>query len=161
MWRGPSIWDELRRMQEEMDSLFNSFIGSRSSFGLLPGSSMSEEKSVITPNYRQPLADVFETDKELIMNIELPGVDKKDIEVELKGNNLEVKVERKEEHKTEDKKKGFYRLERSYAGFYRQFPLPENVNKDKIDASYKNGVLEIRIPKKSAKSSKGSKINIK
>ena len=65
------------------------------------------------PNFRKPLTDIWETENEVVASIEIPGVDKKDIDINLTEDKLEIKVEKK--HEKEDKKKGMYRLERSYA----------------------------------------------
>ena len=73
-------------------------------------------------------------------------MDKKDIDIEITDNNLEVKVEKKAEEKEEDK--DYLRYERSYRGFYRSFPLPEDADKKGIKATYKNGVLEITVKRK-------------
>ena len=96
-------------------------------------------------NYRMPLTDLWEIDDEVITTIELPGVDKQDIDLKIENNRITVKVEKKTENK--EKKKGAYRFERSYQGFYRKIELPVDVDSDKAKATYKNGILEIRIPK--------------
>ena len=162
MWRR-TIWDEMRRMQEEINAMLSMF--DRRFWDveplLLPEKVGDSSHPVEASIYRQPLADIFETDKEIVATMELPGVEKKDIEINVDNGVLEVKVEKKEEKKEEEKKKGLYRLERSYAGFYRSFRIPENVDADKITATYKNGVLELRIPKKSEKKKKGKKIEVK
>jgi len=149
-----SIWDEMRRMQQQLDALLDNFFDrsffARSSFlapnyGLLEGPATASDLAVT--NYRQPLMDITETDNEFIATLELPGVDKKDIQVNATEDGVEVKVEKKDESKEEDKRRGIYRLERSYAGFYRYIPVPAGVDVNKINATYKNGVLELRMPK--------------
>ena len=150
------IWDEMRRMQREMDRLFSDFFSYSPDLGyfdsydipLLEDNNARRKGNVVKSNYRQPLSDIWETDKEIVATVELPGVDKDSIEVNAKDNGVEIKVEKKDEHKEEDKKKGIYRLERSYSGFYRFFSMPESADLDNIKASYKNGVLELRVPKK-------------
>lgn len=152
--RRRTIWDELMREQEE---LFRSFFND-GGWSRLDRALPSSEHALAPNNYRQPLADLFETDKEFVATLELPGVDKKDIEVNVLENGVEVKVEKKEEHKHEEK--GTYRLERSYAGFYRHIPLPEHADAAKVDASYRNGVLELRIPKREG-TGKHKRISVK
>ncbi|RME78127.1 Hsp20/alpha crystallin family protein [Candidatus Woesearchaeota archaeon] len=159
MRRRNTLWDELRRMQEEMDRLFGSFLdatpqGDLGAYALMPGTAV--EKS----NYRKALADITQTDKEIIATVELPGVNKEDIEINATDEGVEIKVEHKEENKEENKKKGTYWFERSYAGFYRYIPLPDGADTQNIDASYKNGVLELRIPKKEDKK-KSKRIAVK
>ena len=163
MARRYTIWDELRRMQDEMDRLFEAFfrnepIGWGGSTPLLAGPNSSA--AVQTSDYRQPLADMWETDDEVITTVELPGVDKQDIKINATEDGIEVKVEKKDERKEEDKKKGRYRLERSYSGFYRYIALPENIDPNKINASYKNGVLELRMPKVEKEKRKGREIKV-
>lgn len=147
MRRHYSIWDNMKRMQEEMDNMFDGFF----SFEPFDSSHMLEapttnNKSVA--NYARPQADFWENENEYVAKLDIPGCDKEDIKVGVTNNGLEVSVEKKHEIKHEDKKKGYFRYERSHAGFYRNFALPENADKDKVDATYKNGVLELKIPKK-------------
>ena len=92
-----------------------------------------------------PRVDVHETDRESIVDIELPGIDKKDVKVELKDNLLTVSGERKHERKREDSE--YSRVERHYGRFERTFGLPETVNAEKVSAEYKNGILVLTLPK--------------
>jgi HSP20 family protein len=94
-----------------------------------------------------PRADVAETDKDFLVAMELPGLDEKDVEVKLTGNQLVVCGERKE--KKEDKDKHYYRLETTYGAFERRFELPPDVRRDPegVKATFQKGMLEIRIPK--------------
>lgn len=96
---------------------------------------------------RLPRADFAETDKEFLINVELPGMDEKDVEVRLNGNQLVVKGERKQ--KKEDKDKYFHRVETTYGAFERRFELPQEVARepDKLVATFHNGMLEIKVPK--------------
>ena len=151
-----SIWDDMRRMQEEMDRMFRGFLGGEPENMMLAG-----PDTEVSAGYRQPVCDICETDKDYIATVELPGVDKKDIQVDATDDGLSVKVEKKDEQKEEDKKKGYYSYRRSYSGFYRHFPLPENADADKVDASFKNGVLELKIPKKQVEEKKRKLIEVK
>ena len=101
---------------------------------------------------RKPLADIEENDKEVVIKFEIPGVDKRDIQLNITQNKIEVRVERKQEEKI--KREGFYRLERSYGGFYRAISLPTEVIPEKAKAKYRDGILEVRIPKVKKKKSK-------
>jgi HSP20 family protein len=101
-----------------------------------------------------PRVDVTETDKELRVSAELPGIDEKDIDVTLNKDSLTIKGEKKEEK--EDKQKDYYRMERSYGSFSRTIPLPLEVETEKVTATYKKGILKIKIPK-SAKALEGKK----
>jgi len=92
-----------------------------------------------------PRADIHETDREVLIDLELPGIKKEDIKIEVKSNFLTVSGERKQERKT-DTLEGS-RLERHYGEFKRSFTLPDTVSEDKITAAYSNGVLTITLPK--------------
>lgn len=125
-------------MREQMDSLFESFTPEVVGRPLLAG------PDVPATNYRQALSDVYEEDDEVVAKLELPGVDKKDIKVNATEDGIDVQVERKDE--LEKKEKGVTRYERSYSGFYRHLSLP-GADTSKAEASYKDGVLELRMPK--------------
>jgi HSP20 family protein len=92
-----------------------------------------------------PLVDVSETDKELMVRAELPGMDPKEIDISLSGNVLTIKGGRK--HEREEKKENFHLVERSSGSFSRTLQLPVEVKADKIEASYKDGVLSVKMPK--------------
>ncbi len=92
-----------------------------------------------------PKVDIKEEEKEFVVFADIPGVDPNDIDIEMDGNTLTVKGERKSDK--EEKSKNYYRLERTTGKFYRQFTLPESVDSAKISAKTKNGVLAIHLPK--------------
>lgn len=92
-----------------------------------------------------PRMDVFEKDGQLVVKAEVPGVSKDDIRITVQDGDLVIEGERKSE--SEVKEDAYYRLERSYGSFYRRLALPTGVNPDAITAEYKDGVLEVRIPK--------------
>ena len=105
------------------------------------------------------MVDVAEKDHAYEITAELPGLDEKDIEVKQSDGMLTIKGEKKEE--TEEKKKDFYLAERRYGSFERSFRVPESVNTDKIDATFKKGVLTVVLPKKPESQSKEQKISVK
>ncbi len=153
-----SIWDEMREMQKQMDNLFGRFFGQQPlTTGLLPG----PETSLAEKDFRQPLADVIDKKNEIVARIEMPGIDKQDIKITTTQNGIEIKAEKKEEYKEEDKKSGRFRFERSYAGFYRYFDLPEEADRDNIEATCKNGILELKIPKKQVAKKEVKQIEVK
>jgi len=92
-----------------------------------------------------PSVDVFEVDSELVIKAELAGIKRDDIKVELSGNTLTLKGEKRGEEKVEGK--DYYRVEQTFGSFCRTLELPEGVNLEKVKASYKDGLLEIRIPR--------------
>jgi len=92
-----------------------------------------------------PAVDIKETPKEYLVTAEVPGIDKKDIHIEIADNLLTLKGERKFEK--EQKEESYHRVERSYGSFTRSFSLPTKVKADAIEASFKDGVLTVKIPK--------------
>jgi HSP20 family protein len=110
----------------------------------------------LEPNFN-PRIEVRETIKRFEVSAELPGMDQKDIEVSLDGNNLILTGERKNEWKKEEG--GRYHSEFSYGSFYRSIPLGTDVDADKVDAHFKNGILKVSVPKSETSASK--KIEIK
>jgi HSP20 family protein len=92
-----------------------------------------------------PAVDVKETEKELLLSFDLPGMSEDDISIEVQDNVLTVTGEREE--RRDESREGFRRMERRFGSFARSFPLPAGVSEDQIKADYDNGVLEIRVPK--------------
>jgi len=163
MRKSITIWDEMKQMQENMDSMFRNFFNSGPFFenNFLLENNSAKKGDLITSNYVAPISDLYETDTEVIAEIDLPGVNKKDIKVNVTKDFIEVNAEKKHEVKEEDKKKGMYRFERSYSGFCRKLPLPNNVDADKANAEYKDGVLKIKIPKLKIEEQKKKLLEIK
>lgn len=104
-----------------------------------------------------PPVDIFERGDELILRAELPGLKTQDIDIRVENGKLVLRGERKQEKQTDDTK--VYRLERVYGTFTRRFALPTSVDSSKISAAYKNGVLEVTLPK--ADEAKERKVEIK
>ena len=99
-----------------------------------------------------PVVDVYDNDDNIVLKAEIPGIDKKDIVIDVKGRVLTLKGERSSDN--EVKEDNYYRRERCFGKFERAFTLPVNVELDKIKANYKDGVLEIEIPKPEEKKPK-------
>lgn len=135
---------ELSSLRREIDSLFDRFF---------------EGWPFRTSGIRQwvPSVDVSETAQEVIVQAELPGVDPKEIDISVQGNLLTLKGERKQEK--EEQGTNYHRIERSFGAFSRTLQLPAEVNVDKVNAVYKNGVLKITLPKTEAAAAK--KIEVK
>jgi HSP20 family protein len=135
----PKPFEDLRSMAESMDRAFEDFWAptefGRFGSGLFRGiNRMSQE------------VDIKETAKEIVVSAALPGVDKKDIHVDLTEDRMTIRAEHK--HETEHKgKDGHVRHEQSYGSFCRSFTLPAAVKADKAKASYKDGVLRLELPK--------------
>jgi HSP20 family protein len=107
----------------------------------------------------QPSIDVKQSESEIVVKAELPGLDEKDIEVLLTDEALTIRGEKKEEK--EEKGKTYYHMERSYGSFNRVIPLPAGVDQKKVQAQYKNGVLSITLQKAQEPKMKSKKISIK
>ena len=105
-----------------------------------------------------PKVDIYETQENYVLNAELPGLKKEDISIDLNDNTLTLKGERKFEEKVE--KDNYVRVERSYGTFARSFVLSDNVNPEGIKANYKEGVLEVTLPKKEEAKPKEIKVEI-
>ena len=103
-----------------------------------------------------PAVDLYETLDNMVIQVEIPGVEKEDISVEVRDGSLHLKGERKFEENCDEG--NYQRMERSYGTFYRIFTLPTSVDQDSVKASFKNGVLEITIPK--SESSRPEQINV-
>ncbi len=130
-------WDpfkELATLRQRLDRLFEE-----------PFPRWDKEKELFSTEW-SPSVDIRETDKSLVITAEVPGIEDKDIEVEVEGSNLILKGKR--EFEKETKKEDYHRIERSYGSFYRSFTLPDYVDADKIEAQHDKGVLKITLPKK-------------
>jgi HSP20 family protein len=106
----------------------------------------------------EPALDLFEDDNEIVVKAELPGMTKDDIQISFADNVLTIRGEKKKEEEESDK--NYYRAERVYGAFVRSLVLPGEVNPDKARAVFKNGVLEIRMPKTEAAKKKEIKVNV-
>lgn len=120
--------------RRDMDILMDNFF---SGFDLRPYSSRTDTFI--------PHVDVVDTDKEIKVSAELPGMEEKDIEVTITAEELTIKGEKKEEK--EERGKDFYRSERSYGLFMRTIPLPALIETDNVTASFEKGVLVVKLPK--------------
>ncbi len=154
-------WDpfeELREFEKRMNRLFREFF--ERGMTALPGG-----RSDLIPyrrglgmelGIREPYTDIQETDKEIILTAEMPGIKKSDIKINTTEDSIEISAETRREEKEE--KKGFVRRERGYSGYYRRYTLPSKVDPDKARATYNNGVLEIRLPKTEIKKGRNIKV---
>jgi len=105
-----------------------------------------------------PKIDVKEDEKAVYVKAEIPGLDEKDLEVTLKDNMLTISGEKKEETSEEDKEKNYRYCERRFGSFRRSIEMPDGIKTDSVKASYKNGVLDIELPK--SEPAQPKKINI-
>lgn len=152
-------WWPIESLRRDIDRLFEDF-GSgfwgtplhRRMFGLEP---LRREWGWTA----EPAVDFTETDKAYEVTAELPGMDEKNIEVKVVNSNLTIKGEKQEEK--EEKKKDYYLHERHFGSLERCFQVPEGVDTDKIEASFKKGVLTVTLPKKPEAQKPEKKIEVK
>lgn len=134
---------EMRSLQREIDRMFDSFF---------PQGNGDQDQAVWTPR-----VDLAESEEMYLVHLDVPGMKKDELTISYQDGTLSISGERKFEEKEEQA--NFVRVERRFGHFYRSFELPKAVVSDKIDASYEDGVLSIRIPK--AEESKPRSIKIK
>lgn len=133
---------DLARLHNDMDDLFSTFFG---------------DWPVLSERAIWPAIDIADGENEIVVKAEVPGCKAEDIDISVYGNTLTLSGEKKAEE--EKKEKGYYHLERSYGSFRRELRLPDDVDPDKVDASCRNGVLTITLPK--SEKTKAVKVKIK
>ncbi len=141
-------WDpfrDLNLLQDRMNRLFDD-----------AGRGWRSDEPVSTTTW-SPAIDIFETEGEIVVKAELPGLDRKDITVHLENNVLTLRGDRR--FAKESKEENYHRIERSYGGFSRAFSIPMSVDEQSISADYKDGILNIRLPKKEQAKPKQIRIN--
>ena len=127
-------WDPFREvvaLQNRMNHLFRD---------------LNAEESPLTTASFVPAVDIYEDPQKVVLKLEVPGVDQKDIDIRVENSTLTVRGERKFE--AEEKQENFHRIERTFGSFYRAFTLPTTVDAENIDASYNAGVLKLELKKK-------------
>ncbi|MBW1990429.1 MAG: Hsp20/alpha crystallin family protein [Deltaproteobacteria bacterium] len=143
----------LAQMHREMDRMFDELL---QGFGVPP---LSLNRPFASPEkWLRPTLDIAATDKEYAVSVELPGVDKDDVRVEVADETLCI-FGRKEQKK-EDKQKDYYRMERSYGSFQRVLHLPEDADPEGIKANFKNGVMKLSIPRKQSEKARSRQIEV-
>jgi HSP20 family protein len=146
------FFDPFVSFRREVDRMFDDFFSSFGGRGLRPMAGGSWQGV-------NPVIDLDETDKELVVRAELPGLDQKDFEVTLAGDVLTIKGEKKAEHEQKDGD-GYY-TERRFGSFSRSVRLPFEVKDEKLDAKYDKGVLTIRVPKPAGAQKNVRRIEVK
>ena len=158
----PQVWRPFESLRREVDRLFEDFDGGfwRSPFR----SPLFDIEPFRRGNGNggfaaMPAVDVSETDKGYEITAELPGMDEKNVEVKLANGVLTIKGEKHDEK--EEKDKDYYMRERSFGSFERSFAVPEGVDSEKIEASFKKGVLSVTLPKSPEAQKTEKKITVK
>lgn len=151
-WRPKDLWwnpqNDLDIIQRQMGNLFN--------FPLLR---YPEEDTGLLEGMWNPAMDVYDSKDNIIVKVDIPGMKKEDIDVSVHGKTLVIKGEKKEARDV--KEEGYVRTERFYGSFNRAVTLPAAVDATKVQAGYKNGVLELTLPKKEESKPKQLKVNVK
>jgi len=155
----------VRRVAEDMDRLFENFALGRTGFGLLPLLGADRDRDAWRDLGGASLADwtpqveTLRRGDKLVVRADLPGLKKEDVTVEVEDGILTISGERREER--EDDRGDYYRSERTYGQFYRAFPLPDGVDENQCDASFKDGVLEVSFPAPKQEARKARRIQVK
>ena len=139
-------WDPFREvvaLQDRFNTLFRD---------------LNESEGTLTTASFVPAVDVYEDEKKVVLKLEVPGIEEKDLDVSVENNTLTVKGERKFEK--EEKEENFHRIERRYGSFYRAFTLPTTVDTENVAASYNAGVLKLELKKKPEAQPKQIKVNV-
>jgi len=146
----PQTWRPFESLRREIDRLFDDFDG---------GSWRSPFRRIEAAFANVPAVDVTETDKAYEIAAELPGMDEKNVEVKFANDVLTIKGQKRDEK--EETKKDYYMRERSFGSFERSFAVPDGVDTDKIDATFKKGVLTVTLPKSAEAQKAAQKITVK
>ena len=144
---------DVGRWERDMDRIMEDFVGRRFRPWWPERWFRADEIEL-----RAPLVDVFEEKDDIVVKAEVPGIDKDNIEVTLSDSTLTIKGEKKKQE--EVKEENYYRSERHYGSFVRAVELPKEVHADKVKASFKNGILEVRMPKTEEAKAKEIKVKV-
>ncbi|MDN4982177.1 Hsp20/alpha crystallin family protein [Bradyrhizobium sp. WYCCWR 13022] len=149
-------WRPFQALRSEIDQIFDEF---GNGFWNRPFRSPAWLERELAKSISAPAVDVVESANAYEITAELPGLDEKNIDIKLANGGLTIKAEKREE--SEEKKKDYYVSERRYGTFERYFTLPDGVNADKIEATFRNGVLKVTLPKTEDAQKSAKTINVK
>ena len=154
----PQMWQPFESLRREIDRMFDDFGGGmwRSPFR---GSFFEPFRRTEVALAALPAVDVVETDKAYEITAELPGIDEKNVDVKFANGVLTIKGEKQDEK--EEKRKDYYMRERSFGSFERSFEVPDSVDPEKIEATFKKGVLTVTLPKSAEAQKAEKKIAVK
>ena len=151
--------NDMQTLRERMNRLFEeSARGSGSSGAGLSGRGLGAGEDVAPPLWA-PAVDVVENQHEIVLYAELPGINKEDIDIQLTGDTLTLRGER--QHSGAQRGENFHRIERQYGAFQRTFQIEVPIDAEKVTASYEDGVLTIRLPKREAVKPRQIAIDVK
>jgi len=141
-------FDELASLRESMDKLFDDFLTTRG-----PG-----QRAETAPMVWQPAIEAYETDHDVVIRAELPGINPNNVEISVTGETLTIKGSSRAEQ--EEKHRNYHRRELRYGAFARSLTLPSGVQGDQAKASFRNGILVIRVPKNERAKPKSVKVEV-
>jgi len=144
----PAFPSDVLNIQREINRMFNDFF--RSGWA---------EDSSLVPTAWSPATDITEESDAFVVNVELPGLGKQDVKITMENGTLTIKGEKKQEK--ESKNPNYHRVERSYGAFQRSFVLPATVVAEKVDASFADGILTVRLPKAEEARAKAVDVKVK
>ncbi|NLX18704.1 MAG: Hsp20/alpha crystallin family protein [Desulfobulbus sp.] len=147
-------YDPTLSIHRDIDRLFDQFFHG---FGV-PAFGRHREWPGIDSGMLKPKIDLAASDDEYLLTVEIPGVDEKDVSIDITGNTMTVRGEKRQEK--EEKEKDYYRIERSYGSFQRVLSLPEDVDQDAIKAGFKNGILSVTMPRKAVQKGEVKQVTI-
>jgi HSP20 family protein len=140
-------WDPFRdlvQLQDRVNRLFQE-------------SAQGREEGFDTTSFVPPV-DIYEDEHNIVLKVEVPGIDQKDLDVRIENNTITVRGERKFEKET--KEENYHRVERRYGSFQRSFGLPNTVNTENVSADYENGILKVTLAKRAEAKPKQIKVNV-
>jgi len=146
--RRQDLWDPFREM-ENLSQRFNRL------FNIAPN---LDEGEYISSATWMPACDISETDKAYLIRAELPDVKKDNVRVNIENNVLTLQGERKDEKEVKNER--YHRREMTYGSFLRRFTLPDDINPDKVDATFKDGILTVTVPREASKQAKTKRIDV-
>ena len=154
--QGYPLYNPVIQLHQEIDRIFdNVFRG----FGLSPFGFGKPLLPRMAEGMLKPTLDLGATDKEYTITMEIPGVNGKDIKLEIANDTLTIRGEKKQEK--EEKERNYYRMERSYGSFQRVLSLPEDADHDGVKAEFRQGVLTVTMPRKKLPESDVKRIEVK
>jgi HSP20 family protein len=155
---GASPFTFMRRFSEEMDRLFDDFWGEGRMLG--SGGGLFSRGGGLAQSLWSPQIEMFERGNQIVVRADLPGLSKDDVKVEFADDRLTIEGERRQEHEEGRPGEARYRSERSYGRFYRSIDLPEGVNPENANATFRDGVLEITLSAPKREEPRGRRIEI-
>ncbi|MGZ4787702.1 MAG: Hsp20/alpha crystallin family protein [Terriglobales bacterium] len=136
---------DLAQLQDRVNRLFQE-------------SAASSGEEAFTSGSFVPPVDIYENEQSIVLKLEVPGIDQKDLDIRIENNTITIRGERKFEKET--KEENYHRVERRYGSFQRSFGLPQTVNTENVTADYENGILKVTLAKRAEAKPKQIKVNV-